>query len=225
MKSVVTLALAGVIGLAATPAFGQTADQLWTGAFANGPVREKSRLLVWFDAHARFNGEGDQLNTTILRPGVGWRVSPRLDVWVGYADVTLHRHGPNGEEHRVWQQATYPVAEIGGGRLTARTRLEQRFRDGGDDTGLRLRQFIRWSRPLATPDVTIVASNETFLALNDTDWGQNAGYDQNRAFIGLGWQMTPKFRLEGGYMNQRIDGGAGPDRQNDNFVLNGFATF
>jgi hypothetical protein len=37
--------------------------------------------------------------------------------------------------------------------------------------------------------------------------------------------MTPKFRLEGGYMNQRIDGGAGPDRRNDNLVLNGFATF
>ncbi|NBB52825.1 DUF2490 domain-containing protein [Rhizobium sp. CRIBSB] len=224
-SSALPLALAGIAGLAAGPAFGQNANQVWTGAFASGPVKENSRMLVWIDAHARFNGEGDQLNTTILRPGIGWRVSPRLDVWAGYAHITLHRPGPDGQEHRAWQQATYPVAEIAGGRLTGRTRLEQRFREGGDETGWRLRQFMRWSRPIAGPELTLVASNETFIAFNDTDWGQNSGYDQNRAFVGVGWQVTPKFRLEGGYMNQQIDGGSGPDRRNDNFVLNGFATF
>lgn len=225
MKPVVICALAGVAVLSAAPAAAQTDAQVWTAAFASGPVEEGGRVLVWIDAHARFREDGDQLDTTILRPGVGWRVSPRLDLWAGYANVTLRRPGPDGEEHRAWQQATYPIAEVGGGRLTGRTRLEQRFREGGDDTGWRLRQFVRWSRPLAGPDVAVVVSNETFIAFNDTDWGQRDGYDQNRAFIGLGWQMHPRFRLEGGYMNQHIDGGLGPDRRNDNLVLSGFTTF
>lgn len=160
-----------------------------------------------------------------MRPGVGWRASPRLDLWAGYAHVTLRRPGPDGVEHRAWQQATYPIAEIAGGRLTGRTRLEQRFREGGDDTGWRLRQFVRWSRPVAGPDISLVLSNETFIALNETDWGQGDGFDQNRAFVGLGWQVTRKVRLEGGYMSQRIEGASGPDRRNDNLVLSGFTTF
>lgn len=203
----------------------QADTQVWTAGFASGQVAEASRLLVWFDGHARFRDSGDQLDVTIVRPGIGWRVSPRLDLWAGYAHVTLRRPGPDGEEHRAWQQATYPIAEVAGGRLTGRTRLEQRFREGGDDTGWRLRQFVRWSRPVIGPNVSIVASNEAFIAFNNTDWGQRDGYDQNRAFLGLGWQATPRLRLEGGYMNQHIDGGAAPDRSNDNLVVSAFTTF
>lgn len=225
MKPFTTLTVATVALMSAVPAAAQHDNQVWAASFASGPVREGSRVLVWWDAHARFRDEGDHLDTTILRPGVGWRASPRLDLWAGYAHITLRRPGPDGAEHRTWQQATYPIAEVAGGRLTGRTRLEQRFREGGDETGWRVRQFVRWSRPVAGPDVSLVLSNETFIALNETDWGQRDGYDQNRAFAGLGWQMTRKFRVEGGYMNQRIEGGSGPDRRNDNLVLSGFATF
>ncbi|ADK99992.1 DUF2490 domain-containing protein [Brevundimonas subvibrioides] len=225
MKPFTTLAVAMVATVSAAPAAAQTDTQAWAAAFASGPVRDGGRVLVWWDAHARFREEGDRLDTTILRPGVGWRVSPRLDLWAGYAHVTLRRPGPDGEEHRAWQQATYPIAGIAGGRLTGRTRIEQRFREGGDDTGWRVRQFVRWSRPVAWPAVSVVLSNETFVGLNETDWGQGDGYDQNRAFAGVGWQVTPTFRLEGGYMHQRINGGSAPDRKNDNLVLSGFTTF
>ena len=209
----------------ASVASAQDDTQSWNAVFASGPVSENSRLLVWFDGHARFRDEGSDLDTTIMRPGVGWRASPRLDLWAGYALVSTRRPGPDVEEHRAWQQATYPVATIAGGRFTGRTRLEQRFRDGGDDTGWRLRQFLRWSRPIEGGPVSVVVSNETFIGLNDTDWGQGAGFDQNRAFAGLAWQASPGLRIEGGYMNQHIEGGARPDRTNDNLVLSVFQTF
>ncbi len=225
MKLVTAFLTTTVALVVALPATAQDDRQVWSAAFASGPVQSGGKLLVWFDGHARFRDEGDQLDVTIVRPGVGWRVSPRLDLWAGYAHVTLRRPGPDGEEHRAWQQATYPIAEIAGGRLTGRTRLEQRFREGGDDTGWRLRQFVRWSRPIDGSDVSVVVSNETFVAFNDTDWGQADGYDQNRAFVGLGWQATPRFRLEGGYMNQHIASATGPDRQNDNLLVAGFVTF
>jgi hypothetical protein len=225
MKRFAIPAIAVLASLTSVHAAAQDDRQVWSAVFASGPVAQDSRLLVWFDGHARFRDEGDQLDTTIIRPGVGWRVSPRLDLWAGYAHVTLRRPGPDGEEHRAWQQATYPIAEIGGGRLTGRTRLEQRFREGGDDTGWRLRQFVRWSRPVAGPDVSVVASNETFLAFNDTDWGQRDGFDQNRAFVGLAWQARSRVRLEAGYMLQHIDGGPAGNRQNDNLLLSAFTAF
>ncbi|MBB5747392.1 DUF2490 domain-containing protein [Brevundimonas variabilis] len=210
---------------AASAAAAQDDTQSWNAVFASGPVSENSRLLVWFDGHARFRDDASNLDTTILRPGIGWRASPRLDLWAGYALVSTRRPGPDVEEHRIWQQATYPVVTIAGGRLTGRTRIEQRFRVGGDDTGWRLRQFLRWSRPIEGGPVSVVLSNETFVGLNDTDWGQGDGFDQNRAFAGLAWQAAPGLRVEGGYMNQQIKGNARPDRSNDNLVLSVFRTF
>lgn len=71
----------------------------------------------------------------------------------------------------------------------------------------------------------MVVSNETFIAINDTGWGQADGYDQNRAFVRLGWQAGSKLRLEGGYMNQHINVVSGEDRQNHNLMLSAFTTF
>ncbi len=84
---------------------------------------------------------------------------------------------------------------------------------------------MRWSRPVAGPDVSVVVSNETVVALNSIDWGQADAFDQNRAFVGLGWQLNPKLRLEGGYLNQRIDNSFGPDRDNDILTASVFASF
>lgn len=211
--------------LAWLPGVSAAQDQVWSSVNTSGPVSTGSRWLVWFDGHARFREGGDTLDTTILRPGVGYRVNPRLDLWVGYAQVTNRRPGADVQEHRVWQQASYPIVRIAGGALTGRTRLEQRFREGGDGTGLRLRQFVRWSRPLGDGPVSAVVANETFIALNDADWGQRGGFDQNRAFLGLAWQATPKARLEAGYLNHRINGGPVSDTVNDTLSLAVFATF
>jgi hypothetical protein len=55
-------------------------QQFWSALFVNGPVAPGSRLLGWFDGHARFREDGDTLDVSLLRPGVGWRVGPKLDV-------------------------------------------------------------------------------------------------------------------------------------------------
>jgi hypothetical protein len=192
--------------------------QAWTAVFVNGPVAEGSRLLAWFDGHARFGQDGEQLDTTILRPGIGWRVGPKLDLWVGYARIDSPRAGPDLEEHRAWQQASFPIGEFGGGRLAGRTRLEQRFRPGGDDTGWRLRQFFRYGRPLASdPRFGLLLSTEVFIGLGSADWGQRSGFDQNRAMLGGYYQPSPSWRIEAGYMHQYLRvAGPRPDRTNHN---------
>jgi len=62
--------------------------------------------------------------------------------------------------------------------------------------------------------MSYVVANETFIGLNDADWGQRSGYDQNRAFLGLAWQTTQKLRIELGYLNNHVEGRTTGDQTN-----------
>jgi hypothetical protein len=194
-------------------------EQVWAAVSVQAPVAKDSRILVSLDGHTRFRAGGKDLDNTMLRPGIGWRVNPKLDLLVGYAVTETQMAGPNRKEERLWQQAGYTLADGPAGRLTGRTRLEQRFREGGNDTGGRLRQMVRFTHPIAGSPFSLVASDELFIALNDTDWGQKAGIDQNRAFLGGGWQASKVLRVELGYLNQYIRVANGPDRTNHNLSL------
>lgn len=216
------MAIFGVLCCAgvASPAVADD-TQAWFAVFANGPVSADSKLLVWFDGHARYRNDAEELDTTILRPGVGWRVGKGLDLWVGYARIETQRTGRDLIEDRAWQQASYPVAEWLGGRLTGRTRLEQRFRETGSDTGWRLRQMFRYARPFAADKrFGLLVSTEIFANFDSTDWGQRSGFDQNRALFGGYFQPSKHLRVEAGYMHQHIRvAGPAPDRRNDNLSL------
>ncbi|MEO0398349.1 MAG: DUF2490 domain-containing protein [Pseudomonadota bacterium] len=228
-RRVVRKALAGclgvlAIGLAPSPA---AADdfQAWTALFSNGAITKNDagddgRLLVWFDGHARYRDDASELGVSIIRPGVGWRVNKGLSLWAGYARViSRDNQTALSKENRIWQQATYPIATLYGGRLTGRTRLEQRLLNTGDDTGWRARQFVRYGRSFQGTDFSFIAWNELFIALNDTDWGAEAGYNQNRTFIGAGWQPSPSLRLEAGYLLNHINLQGSPDATNNNIAF------
>jgi hypothetical protein len=205
--------------LSASPAAAESDGQLWTALFANGPVSDDGRFLLWFDGHARFRDDAGDLGVTILRPGVGWKVSDDLSLWAGYARVVARReNAPDIEENRLWQQATYPVAELFGGRITGRTRLEQRNVNIGDDTGHRVRQFLRYDRRFEGSALSAIMWNETFFGLNATDWGALSGYDQSRSFVGVGIHPNKRLRFEGGYMFNHIRR-AGADDANNHTAL------
>ena len=48
--------------------------QGWTALAASGPINH-SRLLFWFDGHARFGDDASALDTSIIRPGLGWQAT------------------------------------------------------------------------------------------------------------------------------------------------------
>jgi len=218
-RQAMLLAAALLSAVAAAPAAGGD-TQGWSALAISGPVQPDSRFLLWFDSHARFRDDSSELGVTIARPGVGWRVGERSALWLGYGRITNHLDGPNIGENRIWQQATFPLGTVFGGSLSNRTRLEQRFREDGADTGHRLRQFLRWARPL-TETFSAVAWNELFIGLNTTDWGQRDGFDQNRLFAGGAWHIKDKLRLELGYLNNRL-GRPGDDQTNHNVSLSLF---
>ena len=179
------------------------ATQVWTGVTVSGPVEDDSRLLLRFSANARFDRGGDAFIRSGVRPGIGWRVNDGLDLWVGYTHLTMHNSGVDDisvGEDRIWQQASYDIGEAFGGKITAHTRFEQRFREFTNDTGYRARQRFRFVRPV-NDKVSFILWDEIFIGFNDTTGGNRAGYQQNRVFAGFGYKLNDSLSLNAGYIN------------------------
>lgn len=210
MKRFLSL-LFGITLSVAQPA--QADDALWLATIAQGPVSGK--LVTWLEVQPRFTAPSD---TLIVRPALGVQINPATQLLLGYALVdTYPQTGARRREHRIWQQALLRLAgKPGKAVLMSRTRLEQRFVEdiGGD--GWRLRQFLRGQYWL-NEDWSGIAVSEVFLPLNDTRWGQRAGLEQVRNFIGVGRRLGPRFNLEAGYLNQRL---VRPGADSTNHVLN-----
>lgn len=186
---------------------------------------ESSKLRWWWDNHYRLLEDADGFNQSIVRPGLGWAVTDRSTLWAGYGWIrTSPLTGNNFDEHRIWQQWTWSKGSEAW-KVGLRSRFEQRFLETGDDTGLRWRQFFRVQHNLpAHPHLTLVCWDEIFYHLNDTDWGAEAGFNQNRIFAGIGIKTDPdcRWRTEIGYLNQVIEIPSGPDRNNHILSLNIF---
>ena len=101
-----------------------------------------------------------------------------------------------------------------GGTLTLRTRMEGRFIVDDTNAVARLRQQVRFSRPIkAGSQIALVGYDELFIHLNGSN-RYKRGIDHNRAFVGITDTFSPTFRLEAGYLNQYMPGHGGLDRMN-----------
>ena len=210
MKRLVLVGL--VLGLLwdPTPALAQTDSefQIWNAVLSTATLKRGSlEPAAWFDGHARKGGDS---TVVIMRPGLGLRATPWLSLWAGYAWVPVFRAGERRDEHRFWQQLIATHATDDEIKLQSRTRFELRFADSGDDTGLRIREFVRAGWMKKSWVVQPVVWDELFVGLNDTDWGLSAGYDQNRLFVGVALPTVASWaRFEAGYLfvhlNREVD--------------------
>jgi len=210
-------ALALTIFALSVPARADTAEdeQAWLNVTAMGPI---SGDLVYFVEVQPRLGEGlTRVDQLLLRGGVGWKLSPSLTLYQGYAHVRTPRDdGPDVDEERSFQQINWTIGKLLGGELSSRTRLEQRWRNDGDDMGWRLREMLRYETPLKKGSETVNALvwGEAFVALNDTDWGARSGFDQLRSFVGIELALPGASTAEIGYMNQLFDRQGGGTRMN-----------
>ena len=205
------------------------AGGVWLASFDNGDVSDwglrNERLKYWFDGHLRYFDDTDGFGQSIVRPGLGWKLSEQTTLWAGYAWIrTSPVQGGEFAESRFWQQWTQ-AGSLADSKTLLRSRVEQRWVETGDDVGLRFRQLARWQRPFENhPQTSLVLWDEIFWNLNDADWGARSGFDQNRLFIGLGFQpcRCGKNRIELGYLLQTINTAGESDRQNHLLSINFF---
>ncbi|HSI46015.1 MAG TPA: DUF2490 domain-containing protein [Methylophilus sp.] len=158
------------------------------------------------DTNPRWRNEGKHIDYLYLRPALFYKLSPQTNLWLGHDTIIGHPEGKSAyHETRWYEQFQYQFEPVSSVTFSNRTRLEERSREGFQDTGHRLRQMIKATMPLKMhPQLSLVISNELFINFNPTDWGARRGIDQNRLFIGSNWAFNKSSYLEAGYLNQIV---------------------
>jgi hypothetical protein len=157
----------------------------------------------WVEAQGRFRENGGAADQALARTGLGYQLTDKASVWLGFAYVGNYPNiRRNFDEYRAWQQLMI-ADKPSFGDVTSRTRLEQRFIEGINPVEWRLRQFVRFARPIydGSP-VSVVLWDEVFVRINSPTPATPFGFDQNRGFAGLGYTFSNQLRIEVGYMNQ-----------------------
>ncbi|MCS7004170.1 MAG: DUF2490 domain-containing protein [Cytophagales bacterium] len=186
-------------------------NYMWYGYLFQ--ARNTERWGSWFDFHLRT--ENLNLNSFwIVRVGVIYRNKLGTMFVGGYANLhsfeNINRIDRN--EHRIWQQVqwvnTYPRM-----RIMHRFRFEQRYRQKmlngeivpGYNFNHRLRYMLNISvslnnkKPNQPKSLVGVLQNELLM-----NAGKEIIYnylDQNRLFVGVGFQITPTIHFQVGYMH------------------------
>lgn len=210
--------------------FGQAAgktihhrEQAWIGYF--NQTRLTDKFGFWLDVHYRQTDHFiDRPFQFLFRPAATWFIKDNLRFNLGYAYVNhFPAKGLNTSrpEHRIWQQIWWSQKYSGLNTLQW-LRLEERYnrkiandvlQDGYTFT-YRLRYNLAFFIPLKgkalvakTPFIAVV--NEVFL-----NFGKRVTYntfDQNRFFVGFGYQFTSQLNAQLGYMNVFQQNASGND--------------
>ena len=189
--------------------------QIWANVTVTGLIGP--RIAYFVEVQPRTIDGVQRLNQLIFRPAIGWKFSDAVTAYGGYMHVLLPNPvGHDANEDRLFAQLSWNLADIAGGKLSSRSRIERRRVSTGHDTGWRAREMLRYVHPLTTPDrPRALVSLELFGSLNDTDWGAHAGFDQARTFVGLEVPIKGgKSTFEIGYLNQTVNAAGGVVRVN-----------
>lgn len=197
-----------------TPAVVSARDdaQLWTGGTLN--VKLGDHLRFQQEVIARFSDNRNGLYEIESNTLLGYAISNKVALWAGYTHDPQYAAGDfTVMEHRAREQVTFDnIARIGGGSLSARMRLEQRWREGVDGTAWRLRPFLRYSLPFRAGHKTaLVLSHESFIDLNKTGFQRVGGEERMRNLIAISTPLAKHVGAEIGYMNQYSFVRHGPD--------------
>lgn len=219
----IALTVATLVGQVASAA--DNAGGAWailSAADHFGDDSEPSRWRYAFDTQYRYFDRSGGLTTVLIRPSVGYDLRPGLAVFAGYAYFESElADGRNRHENRIFEQLSWSALRRDWGTLSLRTRLAQRYIEGGDDVGLWVRQMVRLDVPMeGSRDPRLVLSLEPFFNLRDTDWGAESGFVQNRSFVGLNFRAAKKLRIEAGYMNLYVRRRSAEDLANHLLVVN-----
>jgi len=208
----------------AAPARAQTTidQRVWSVVMLQGRAGPESPWRWSVELIARSRDGVDDLDVAAVRPIVSYALTEWSTVGGGYAFApTFPSTGGTTREHRAFGQYIW-AGPVSGGTLTWRTRVEARLIEGNSGPLGRLREQLRFSRPVKHGSkLALVGYDEIMLHLNDTTRSPR-GIDQNRVFAGISATLTGKLRIELGYLNQFSPGHRGAaDRMNH--VLSGSA--
>jgi hypothetical protein len=179
-------------------------------------INDKWRLNLHLQP--RWREEGREFDQMLYRPGIYYKISPKLSLGAGYAYVLTHLvNGGNTHEQRLWEDVIYQTNITDEIKFLSRSRLEQRHLESYADVAHRFRQMVRFSVPTGLlAGLSAVFYDEYFVNFNSTGWGAFRGFDQNRAFVGVNYQLNKQANVDVGYLNQYVNR---PNLDVENHVL------
>lgn len=211
-----TFRLLPMLAALAVPATAHASEdeQLWTTASATVKISDQWRFSQ--EVIARFSDDRKGLYELEMNSLIGYKLNKTMTVWAGYT------HDPNyngGDftvmEHRGRQQVTFDnILKIGRGQLSARLRIEERWREGIDGTAWRLRPYVKYVMPFKEGGKTaLVLSHESFIDLNTTNFQRVEGEERMRNLIAITTPIAKNVNVEVGYLHQH---GFRPDADDPN---------
>jgi len=193
----------------------------WYMYFGDHPIGDGPWGLH-FDGQYRRQGIGQKWQQLLLRPGVNYDLTDKLQLAGGYAFINSYPSGGYPArfvtpEHRLWEQLIVKQS-LGKVGLTHRFRLEQRFvgvkvADENGEGRLdrfsyrnRFRYFLKGVIPFsrdAAGDVKYYLGLYNEVMFNFGGETKTV-FDQNRAYAALGIRLPRLGNLELGYLQQTV---------------------
>ena len=191
-------------------------DQLgaWYMYFYNTTFKE-SPWGIQGDLQYRNWNLGGDLEQLLIRSGITYQPKKaQIKFTLGYGNITTGMIGSSNVtsgEHRIYQEALYPVKF--GNRIYTnhRFRYEQRFVEGQDlRTRYRYNLFVNVplnKKTLEKKAIYIALYNEIFIN-GQRKIGENNSveiFDRNRAYAAIGYVIKNGLSVQLGIMNQTTD--------------------
>lgn len=166
---------------------------------------------------------------SLLRVGATYKITNDIAAQAGYAWARTYDYGEyflsavnrTFDEHRIYEQITLN-SKFGKLKYSTRFRLEQRwlavYKTLEDEKPAkwnylnRFRLMPRFDMPIGNKGLYAAIYDEVAIGFGG-NIGQNV-FDQNRVGVMMGYTFSPKFRLEGGFVNQTLQFGRQVDKQN-----------
>lgn len=175
------------------PALAAT-DETQGWSTAQVQVRATQSDIVTIDFSQRFRERRSGDEQQLVRIALDHLIAPGVQIGGGIA----YLEASNEKEHRLFQQIS-----VQKGRWLARTRLEERFYDNGDDPLLRLRQRVQYALPIdRAKRWTVVAAGEAMWHLTRARPSDKKGFATWRAQLGLRHAINKNMDAQLLYMRQ-----------------------
>jgi hypothetical protein len=217
----------------------QTVDQSITWFSINSNVKLTKKWSAVVDGQFRFVKDLENMQH-MLRIGASYDITSKLSIVpVGYSYIWNYKYGEQpaayvNNEHRIWQQVFYKhkVSFIS---VNHRLRLEERFLQSRNavnegtpesnaysDDQMRMRYRVLANIPL---NKKTMEAKTFYLSVWDelfVSWGKSVTFNkinQNRIFVGPGYQVTKGLSVQGGYFYQMLVKANGAKQENNRGIL------
>ncbi len=212
--------------IANTNAHATSDFQTWVPININ--VKLTSQLRGFLELQPRIDNDTSNLTSIIVRPAIGWAINKQATLWVGYL-MQADSITPDSDTYRIenrafqgfsWKDTANDKQFI----WEFRNRLEERFLPRNSDPSIRWRTRLRVEQliPGGSP-WSIIASEEIFVNINNNSNNAQlqAGVQQNRLYLGVGYRFTPEVQVETGYLYQHVfRNPPSPDQDNNIWMTN-----